>query len=447
MIEKNKVLLRTTTMALFLALFVMGSINQINEKADESSMDDPTVVSIFPADGEMNVSRNVVIKITFSEEMDSTHFASFTLMQAGESISGTFDYSGKSASFMTSESLMAETEYVANLTFANNHFDNNNINNQTEEVYHVENGKEWSFTTGGVNGMIEKVDLGSAANYVILAKSSIIHDSSSEITGEQGSNSKIKGSNSEKKSVYWVKNEDVDKIVMAKDTTQSKSVNRENTLGATNDSDSDVKNIAGALDDMIKAYSNAESRSSVDFHNFAMISSTDISKKSEKSDRMVSYSQDSLYQHSNEIEIRLNEGYTTESGMNVKSYPTSLKLEPGLYMWDESVKISRNIILSGNAEDVWIFQILNNLTVESDVQISLRDGALPENIFWQVAGEVNIGTMAHFEGIILSKKAITMENGATLNGRLLTQTDVTLDNNTITEPSLLTSVQRTTRND
>jgi hypothetical protein len=134
--------------------------------------------------------------------------------------------------------------------------------------------------------------------------------------------------------------------------------------------------------------------------------------------------------------------YTTDS---IKT--ASITLEPGIYMWNESVEISTNITLSGNAEDVWIFQISEGLTVSRDVEITLGDGAVAEHIFWQVAGEVNLGESSHFEGIILSLTGITMKNGATLNGRMLAQTDVTLDDNTIIEPQTLVSDQSTSSNE
>jgi hypothetical protein len=103
-------------------------------------------------------------------------------------------------------------------------------------------------------------------------------------------------------------------------------------------------------------------------------------------------------------------------------------------------------MLAGSAEDVWIFQIPEGLTVNRDVEITLSDGAVAENIFWQVAGEVNMGESSHFEGIILSLSGITMNNGASLNGRMLSQTDVTLDDNTIIEPQGFASNQRTSIN-
>jgi hypothetical protein len=83
---------------------------------------------------------------------------------------------------------------------------------------------------------------------------------------------------------------------------------------------------------------------------------------------------------------------------------------------------------------VWIFQISGDLTVSSAVNITLTGGAQAKNIFWQVAGQVTIGTTAHFEGIILSMTAITLQTGASMNGRALAQTAVVLDGNAVTKP-------------
>ncbi|MEX2411912.1 MAG: ice-binding family protein, partial [Candidatus Paceibacterota bacterium] len=68
------------------------------------------------------------------------------------------------------------------------------------------------------------------------------------------------------------------------------------------------------------------------------------------------------------------------------------------------------------------------------VNITLSGGALPENIFWQVAGQVTLGTNAHFEGVILSMTGITLQTGVSVNGRLLAQTAVVLDSNAVTKP-------------
>jgi hypothetical protein len=50
------------------------------------------------------------------------------------------------------------------------------------------------------------------------------------------------------------------------------------------------------------------------------------------------------------------------------------------------------------------------------------------------AGQVTIGTTSHFEGILLSKTGITLQTGASLNGRALAQTAVILDANIIVKP-------------
>ena len=65
----------------------------------------------------------------------------------------------------------------------------------------------------------------------------------------------------------------------------------------------------------------------------------------------------------------------------------------------------------------------------------LTGGALPKNIFWQVAGSVEIGTTAHLEGIILCKTMINLRTGASISGRLMAQSAVTLDSSTIVQPA------------
>ena len=67
-------------------------------------------------------------------------------------------------------------------------------------------------------------------------------------------------------------------------------------------------------------------------------------------------------------------------------------------------------------------------------RLTLSGGAQAKNIFWQVAGQVTIGTHAHFEGNILSQTGITLQTGASMNGRALAQTLVALESATVTKP-------------
>lgn len=111
---------------------------------------------------------------------------------------------------------------------------------------------------------------------------------------------------------------------------------------------------------------------------------------------------------------------------------TSMTLAPGLYKWSTGLLIgSAGVTLSGGASDVWIFQIAQDLTVGNGAIVTLSGGAQAANIFWQVAGQVTIGTTAQFKGIILCQTLIAISTGATLEGRALAQTAVTLDSNNV----------------
>jgi hypothetical protein len=112
-----------------------------------------------------------------------------------------------------------------------------------------------------------------------------------------------------------------------------------------------------------------------------------------------------------------------------------MTLNPGVYQWGTGLLIPTDLTLKGSADGVWIFQIAQDLTVSSDTQVVLAGGALAKNVFWQVAGQVQLGTTAHFEGVVLSQTAVTLGTGASINGRLLAQTAVNLDANTVVEPT------------
>jgi hypothetical protein len=121
-----------------------------------------------------------------------------------------------------------------------------------------------------------------------------------------------------------------------------------------------------------------------------------------------------------------------------------LTLVPGVYKWGTGVTIPTDVTLSGGANDVWIFQIAQNLDISSAKKVVLAGGAQASNIFWVVGGQTTIGTTAAFQGNILDQTAIVLNTGATLNGRALAQTAVTLDANTVTVPAGSVSAAPTT---
>lgn len=110
-----------------------------------------------------------------------------------------------------------------------------------------------------------------------------------------------------------------------------------------------------------------------------------------------------------------------------------LTLPAGLYKWSNTVIIPTDVTLQGGANDVWIFQIAGGVTQSSAAKVVLTGGALARNVFWQVFGVVDIGTTARMEGVVLSQTSITLKTGASANGRLLAQTSVTLAGNTVVQ--------------
>jgi len=111
-----------------------------------------------------------------------------------------------------------------------------------------------------------------------------------------------------------------------------------------------------------------------------------------------------------------------------------MTLTRGVYKWGTGLLIPTDVTLTGSATDVWIFQIAQNLTVSSATKVLMTGGAQAKNVFWQVAGDVDLGTTSHFEGVVMSKTAITLRTGASIKGRLLAQTAVSIDGAAVTQP-------------
>ena len=111
-----------------------------------------------------------------------------------------------------------------------------------------------------------------------------------------------------------------------------------------------------------------------------------------------------------------------------------MTLAPGVYKWTTGVSIPTNVTLTGGANDVWILQIAQNLTVANTATVTLSGGAVADNVFWQVGGLATLGTTSNFKGTILSQTSISLGAGAVLNGRALAKTTVTLNTNTVSRP-------------
>jgi hypothetical protein len=218
-------------------------------------------------------------------------------------VNGSVDYSGTTARFTPENVLAAQTDYKANC-----------FNRcKKSSGFALSNDHEWSFTTGGSSEQLEAVELGTAGNYVILAKSAINNSPTSAFTGDLGlspmAESFITG------------------FSQTAETGHSTSDQVTGRIYAADMADPTPLNLTTAVENMITAYDEAAGRTAPDF-----------------------------------VEL-----YTGEIGGKT--------LTPGLYKWSNTVLITDDVIFSGDENDVWILQVAENITMSSDVNIILTGGA------------------------------------------------------------------------
>lgn len=116
-----------------------------------------------------------------------------------------------------------------------------------------------------------------------------------------------------------------------------------------------------------------------------------------------------------------------------------LTLTPGLYKSSGSLEISSGDLTfdaKGNANAVFIIQIASTLTTSSGSAVILAGGAKASNIFWQVGTSATLGTTSVMKGIIMADQSISLNTGASVEGRLLARiAAVTIEGNSIVIPN------------
>jgi len=115
-----------------------------------------------------------------------------------------------------------------------------------------------------------------------------------------------------------------------------------------------------------------------------------------------------------------------------------MTLKPGVYCSASSMGLTGALTLDaeGDSNAVWVFQAGSTLDTAAGSSVVLINGADPCNVYWQVGSSATLGTTTSFVGSILALASITLNNGASVRGRLLARTAaVTLINNVVTVPT------------
>lgn len=308
------------------------------------------------------------VQVSFSEAMNASTLttSTFTLTHGtpATAIAGTVLYAQSRATFRPTLNLPSNTRFTATLT----------TGAQSAAGVALAANHVWNFTTGAMAAPVMPVQLGTAGNFAILAKTAVSTVPMSAITGNVG--------------VSPAAATFITGFSLVADSTNvfSSSPQVTGQVFAANYAVPTPSNLTTAVSDMELAYTDAAGRPA----SVTELGAGDI------------------------------------GGMT---------LTGGVYSWGTGLLIPTNVTLNGNATDVWIFQIAGNLTIDNAVRVSLTGGALAKNVFWQVAGAISVGTTAHVEGILLSQTAITLGTGASVNGRLLAQSAVSIDSSTIVQPA------------
>jgi hypothetical protein len=142
----------------------------------------------------------------------------------------------------------------------------------------------------------------------------------------------------------------------------------------------------------------------------------------------------------------LTTAYTTAAGEGpttaIAADLVGRTLQPGVYNSASAVGLSGVLTLdaAGDPNAVWVFQAGSTLITASGSRIVLLNGAQSCHVFWQVGSSATLGTGSRFVGTILALTSISLQTGATVDGRVLARNGaVTLDTNTITRSACSTA--------
>jgi hypothetical protein len=428
----------------------------------------PTVISTDPDNNTTNVFLNKRIEATFSSPMSSSSLTAttFTVKQGTTLLAGAVSYSNNTASFKPTNAFLPNTTYTGTITTGAKDIPGNAL--AKDYV--------WTFTTGTVTAPKvnttdpENLATGVALNKVISATFSEAMSSSTVISSftVMLGTSLVSGSvNYTGTTATFTPTDNLlsGNTYTGKITTGAKNAGNTplandyvwqfTTTGPLGPVGVDLKSverfgiIAGVgvannagfseIHDMDVGISPGVRSSITGFPpaiivNGAIYASNDIVPLG-IADMLIKAKQDLTNAY------LFAEGATFPAPTTVSGDLGGLVLPPGIYKTTSTLLIqSGNLKLDGQGDvnAVWIFQIASGFTTVGGAggSVILQGGAQAKNVFWQTGSSATIGDNTSFKGNILALTSITMNSGATAQGRMLARNgSVVMTNaNTIDKP-------------
>ena len=109
-------------------------------------------------------------------------------------------------------------------------------------------------------------------------------------------------------------------------------------------------------------------------------------------------------------------------------------LKAGAYRFTSSAQLTGPLTLDAEGDPAaqFVFEIASSLTTASASSVVLLNGASPCNVYWQVGSSATLGTTTAFQGNLMALASISLNNGASVIGRVLARNgQVSLINNVL----------------